>query len=251
MDFYKLSKIGLRARWSKNHLPIVKHIEENHQKFLIERARLIGFLMGDGCLNSPIKSQNKTQHHDITFYPDDLKLAEIFAKDFKKLYIKEPKIKELKNYYVVFVSCKPAWDHLRNIAKFSSLNWEFPKILSSKEEKIGWLRAMFDCEAYVCNKRNRISFQTISKSGAESIKKLLEEFEIYSRIYIYERKNPKWKTNYLLFISGKENIIKFNNLVSFNHPAKKVKLNLIAGVPERLKGSSRKRVSEKTSRSES
>ncbi len=230
MDFYKLSKIGLQARWNKDHEPIIKHVEENHQKFLIERARLIGFLMGDGCLNSPVKSSKKIQHHDIRFYPDDFNMAKIFVEDFKKLYLKKPTIKELKNYYAVTVSSKPAWQHLRSLGEFSSLQWEFPKTLFSKKEKIEWLKAIFDCEGYVYKKRSRISFQSISKKGVESIKIILEELSISSKIYVYERKNPKWKTNYLLFISGKENIIKFRDIIGFNHFKKKIDLNNIVPV---------------------
>ena len=113
------------------------------------------------------------------------------------------------------------------IGKFNSLNWKFPNF-NSKEEKTEWLKAIFDCEAYVSIKhRKYINFQSVSKTGIYSIQKLLKEFEIESSIYTYKRKNPKWNLNYLLFIRKKENLNKFNKSIGFNHLKKQERLNQI------------------------
>ena len=227
MDFYKLSKLGVKARWKKEHNAVKEHIKSTHHNFLKEKARLIGYVMGDGSITAN-DSPSKGSHHDIRFYPDDLQMVNLFVKDFEKLYLKKPVIRKLKNYFSVYSSSKPAWEDLKRLGDFTSLNWEFPYSLLSKEEKIEWLRAMFDCEAYVDTKKKRISFQTVSKQGASSVQNLLKEFGISSKIYIYKRKNPKWNTNYLLFVSGKENVYNFSEKIGFNHSLKKKKLSRIS-----------------------
>ncbi len=136
------------------------------------------------------------------------------------------------------------------IAEFGSLNWQFPNQFKSREEKIEWIRAIFDCESYVGPKN--IQLQSVSEKGINSIKELLEEFGVNSKIYRYKRKKKKQNTNYLLFISRKENIRKYLKLIGFNHPKKLKKLKILAGVPEWLMGrsriSKRKPLSARTSR---
>lgn len=227
MDFYKLSKLGLKARWEKQQNPVKQHIINNHHNFSKEKARIIGFIMGDGSITFD-DSSSKGNHHDLRFYPDNIDVANIFINDFEKLYLKKPNLRKLKNYFILHVSSKPAWEDLKKFGDLSSLKWKFPKGLSSKEEKIEWLKAIFDCEAYVSIKKKNISFQTVSKRGIVSVQNLLKEFEIDSKIYNYKRKNPKWNTNYLLFILGKENIYKFKQKIGFNHPLKKEQLDKIS-----------------------
>lgn len=231
MDFSRLSQLGLKARWERDHKPIREHIKNNHKNLVKEKARLIGFIMGDGSVSSIRDSKDKIQHHDITFYPDDFSLAETFIKDFQKLYLKKPFIKKEKNYFSLRASSKPAWEDLRTLGDFSSLNWIFPKKLNSNEEKREWLRAFFDCEAYV-GKRN-IQLQSVSREGIDSIKKLLKEFNINSKIYKYERKNKNWNTTFILCIMKKEDRIKYFKSIGFNHLLKQHKLkNIIVGMAE-------------------
>ena len=247
MDYFRLGKIGAVAHWKKVNGPINEHIKRHHKNYLMEKARVIGFIMGDGCVTKLDRSPDR-QHHDIRFYPDHISLVRIFLKDFKKLYLKEPRVKNLGKYFSVCVSSKPACDDLRSIGNFDSLGWSMPKF-TSKEEEIEWLRAIFDCEAYVGKKDLRI--QSVSKKGIESIKNLLEHFRIQPRVYIYDRKNKNWNRNYILVIAKKKDIKRYQDLIGFNHNLKQKKLNKFAGVPERLMGRSRKSLSERTSRFES
>lgn len=83
------------------------------------------------------------------------------------------------------------------------------------------------------------------------MKKLLKELGIESPVYLSKRSNPKWNTNYIPVVGKKENIKRFAEVVGFNHPTKQRKLCLLAGVPERLMGESRKLVSARTPRFES
>lgn len=226
MNFKKLSQIGLKARWNKIHKKTFEHIQNNHKNLLLEKARLIGFIMGDGCITS-IKSHQNGRHHDIRFYPDDEYMLKLFIFDFEKLYLKKPNFKKLKNYYVLTVSCKPAWIDLMSLANFDSVNWEIPKYFKSQEEKIEWVKVLFDCEGYVDLIKKRIVLQSVSEKGINSIKRVLDSLGIESKIYIYKRKNEKWHTNYLLHIMRKDSVFKFYNFINFNHQIKKRKLNSI------------------------
>ncbi len=222
MDFYKLGKIGARAHWKKNHQPIREYINAKHNKLFKEKARMLGFLMGDGSVSKLKYPITTNQHYDISFYPDNLEVAKLFLEDFEKLYLKKPTLRKEEKYYIIRVSSKPAWEDLTKIANFSSLNWEFPQKLKSKKEQVEWARAMFDCEA--CVSKRVIQFQSVSEKGISSIKSLLRSFGIDSKLYHYERKNKNWNTNHILVISKKENLIKYKNLIGFNHPVKQEKL---------------------------
>ena len=230
MDFYNLGKIGAKAHWEKLHKPIINHIQKNHTYLFKEKARLLGFIMGDGSI-SKLGKPASTQNHDICFYPDDNQMLSIFLSDFEKLYLKKPKVKNLGKYFSVRVSSKPACDDLRSFGEFTSLKWELPKKLKSLPEKQEWLRAIFDCEA--CIGKRQIQFQSVSQKGVESIKQVLQEFGIDTKIYIYDRKHINWNLNYILVISKKENIVKYKDLIGFNHSKKQEKLKILAGVPER------------------
>jgi hypothetical protein len=221
MDFFKLGKIGAKAHWKKYNGPIIEHITNNHSVFLKEKARVIGFIMGDGSITR-IDRCPALQHHDISFYPDDEVMLNLFLDDFEKLYLKKPRVKNLGKYYCVRVNSKPACDDLRSYGSFSSLEWKFPIKLKTQEEKIEWIKAIFDCEAYVGPKDIRI--QSVSKQGIESVQKLLNDLGISSKIYTYKRKNKNHNLNYILCITNKENIKKYNSLIGFNHSKKSIKL---------------------------
>lgn len=237
-DYRRLSQIGLKARWEKKYKQTKIHIEQNHKHLLIEKARLMGFIMGDGSITSR-ECNFKTHHHDIRFYPDDKVLAELFINDFKKLYLKKPSIKEEANYYIIHVSSRPAWEDLQNIAHFSSLNWNIPKSFKTKEESIEWVRSLFDCEGYVGKKV--IQMQSVSKAGIYKIKNILNDWGISSSICVYKRKKNTHNINYILSITSKTNLFKFSKFVGFNHLRKRLKLAKIAAdVPEWLLERSRK-----------
>lgn len=227
MDFYKLGKIGAKAHWKKYHQPIREHINKKHGQLFSEKARVLGFLMGDGSVSELKYPFTTNQHYDISFYPDNFEVAKIFLKDFEKLYLKKPTVRKEEKYYRIRVSSKPAWEDLTKIANFSSLSWEFPQLINSKKGKIEWLRAMFDCEAYVGKKV--IQFQSVSKKGISSIKDVLKSLGVDSKIYKYKRKNIKWNLNYILVISKIENLSRYRDLIGFNHLLKQEKLsNLLA-----------------------
>lgn len=245
MDFYKLARIGAKAHWEKQNNPLKEYIKNTSLKFLMEKARIVGFIMGDGYI-SKLGKPTSLQHHDICFYPDDKNMLDIFLSDFEKVYLKKPFKKELKNHFLARVSCKPACDDLRTFGDYDSLNWELPKKFSSKEQKREWIRALFDCESYVG--KNTINFQSVSKKGIESMKDTLQEFGISCNLYQYDRKHKGWNLNHILVISKKENLLKYEDLIGFNHTKKKQKLHEICQRARMVIGTVSKTVPSRASR---
>ena len=189
--------------------------KKKNKEYFSSISRLCGFLIGDGCL---VKNS-----FEIAYYPDDIVLAEMFVSDFSRVYGKKPRIKNLGKYFRVRIRLKLAHKHLSSITSFNSLEWKIPKkILASEANKIEFIRSFFDCEAYVGKKV--IQVQSVNFRGLNSIKDLLKELDIVSKIYRYKRKNKNWNINYILCIMKKEDRANYLNTIGFNHPLKQNKL---------------------------
>ena len=225
MNLSDRNRWNIGCRWKKIH-----NIEKDriNEDYLI-LSRLCGFLAGDGSLIIRKEKSREAMRYNVRFYPDDLELVDLFVDSFEKVYSKIPHVKKLKNHFRVSITSKVATLHLDDVASFGTMDWDVPGfVLNSKEYVVEFVRAFYDCEGYVG--KNRVDVQSVNKEGLLQIKKLLSELEIDSNFYTYERKNPNWNTNYILVISGKENIINFARFIGFNHSVKRVKLNKIAGV---------------------
>lgn len=200
------------------------------KKIDILKSRLCGFLIGDGSVF--IKTdKNGKKHHSLNFFPDHISIAELFKNTFAELYGRELKINHLHNHYVIQVTHKQACLDLLSITSFGSTKWKLPvKLFTSDKAKIECLRALFDTDGYVA--KRYIQIQSVNKSGIKDVQKLLDEFGIKSKIYVYERKQKNWNANYLLNIFKIEMRKRFFKLIGFNHVIKKNKLeNIIkAGV---------------------
>jgi len=191
----------------------------------LHKARLMGFIAGDGNLDiRREKARPWVTHHDIRFYPDDDKMLSCFKESFKTVYGKEISyVKEHEKYKTARVCSKFACLDLTSITKFGTKTWKIPlSFLKTKRMKKEWLRAFFDCEAYVG--KGRICVQSVNKQGILQIKNLLESFNIRSRVYEYERKQKNWSTNHLLFILDKKSRHTFLKEIGFNHQSKQKKL---------------------------
>jgi hypothetical protein len=108
------------------------------------------------------------------------------------------------------------------LGDISTKNWEFPKKLNKLQKRI-WIRAFTDCDGTVYNKdyRRFIAIDSINLNGLREVSNTLSEFKIESKIYTI---NYKDYISYRLKIFGKENLIKFNDLMGFKHPIKQKKL---------------------------
>lgn len=219
----RASLMGVKAR--------LKNYKKKEKEFLIRLknfscsnkflSRLCGFLIGDGSIS--VYYGNNIPSYEIRFYPDNLCVAKLYIKTLRQIYGKIPKLKNLGKYFSARIKSKFICKHLTNITSFKSLSWKIPKkILSSREDKIEFIKAYFDCEAYVG--KRMIQVQSVNSTGLNQIRKLLKEFEINSKIYKYVRKNRHWNPQYILCVLQKDSRKKYLNDIGFNHPNKLQKL---------------------------
>jgi intein/homing endonuclease len=116
-------------------------------------------------------------------------------------------------------SVKKILSRLKLLGK-NSHNWFIPyEVLNaSKDVRVNWLRAFFDDEGTVEKSRLRIRIKSVNLKGLEQVKAMLEELGICCTLT-----GPNCDKTWFLSISGK-NVLKFAEIVSFNHPLKKEKL---------------------------
>jgi hypothetical protein len=208
---------------------------KSHKNTNFLKARICGYLAGDG--NVSIRKENICNkiHHEIRFFPDHISLIKPYMIAFKRTYNKTPSIVKKKNHYIIRINSKVVAHDLLSICSFGLKNWTTPKF-NDKKCKIEWLRSMFDSDSYVGN--NYIRLKTVNKKGLESVKQLLNEFNIEThRIYFYKPKNKRWSVNYILDIRRIESLKKYAKIIGFNHKIKEEKLlNLIkkSNMPRKL-----------------
>lgn len=214
-------KVAL-ARWRNHRNKVYDYIAQNQTSAtLVLKARLCGYLAGDGSVTERHDRLNNKMHYDIFFYPDNEVMMQKYLESFHAVYGKTPTVKSLKNYYRVRIACKAIYTDLLRTAKFGTLEWNVPKFITTQPQRIEWLRAIFDAEAHVSS--SDIRFQSVNFQGIQSIKTLLNQFGIISKIYTYERHHKNWNTNYILVIPTRfaQN---FLNRIGFYHSRKQAKL---------------------------
>jgi hypothetical protein len=122
-----------------------------------------------------------------------------------------------------YISSKPIYFLLTNaFGSFYCNEWKFSNLFKSKKLKKAWLRAVFDCEAWVEVDKatnRRIGIEMVNLNGMKTIKQILNQFGIASIL------KPKKKGKiFRLEIFGKENLIRFQKEINFLHPKKKERL---------------------------
>lgn len=117
---------------------------------------------------------------------------------------------------------KDIYHFLTSDFSYYSHEWKMPKL--SKRNLSFWLRAFFDCEAWVFVKKGqdrRIGVDSVNEKGLYTIKQELSKyFNIDSRIKKVEKRNLC-----RLYIYGRDNFEKFRNHIGFLHPDKRKKLD--------------------------
>ena len=216
---------NILSRWKRQHENEFQWII-SHRETDLFKARICGYLAGDGTVSIRKERNTNTIHHEIRFFPDHESLIEPYISAFRKAYNKEPKVKKRNNFYEIRINSKIVARDLLSICSFGTQNWTIPNFTNLKC-KIEWLRALFDSDAYVG--KDYIRIKMINKNGIESIKKLLNEFDIEtSKIYSYKPPNKKWSINYILDIRKRGLIKRFSKNIGFNHVLKREKLlNLV------------------------
>lgn len=221
MEKSKSNKLIAISRWRKILDKEKEFISKNSVKNKYLKARLLGYLAGDG--NVSIRRDNKgTIHHEIRFFPDHESLIRPFVEAFEKVYNKTPVLKKLKNHYILRIYSKVSVLDILKSGDLSTLSWSIPLDIIDKQSKKEWLSAFFDSEAYVG--KDRITIGSVNKRGIEQIQALLREFNIDSRIYNYKQKNKNWNDVSILIILKREDRMNYLKYIGFNHSLKTEKL---------------------------
>jgi len=221
--FYRrISKIGLKNRWKKEHAKVKINPRLSKEKIAIN-----AYLCGDGWIKiRKEKNRKNAIHYEIRIFQKNLELAKRIVRLFKKEFNITPTIKEGKGCFYVQIKNKPVCLNLISLGNYGGLEWNIPKNLN-KEFLIEWIKCFFDCEAYVNHVSRTIQVKSINHDGLVNIQKALEVLGINSRVYGPYKQKSKKHNDYSMLTILKNEVIKYKNLINFYHPDRRKKLNNI------------------------
>jgi intein-encoded DNA endonuclease-like protein len=185
-----------------------------------EKAYILGVLCGDGHIN-----ENFVQ---LEINKNDEEFMKEFIKCFKDVYgLKfSYHFRPKRNTLATYISPEFICDDLLSYGAFGVRKWRVPEvILKSNEIEIisPFLRGFFDSEGCVANRF--IILGVVNKKGALDIVKLLRKVGINASFKEYLKTFKNYSTYvYTIGIYGKENIMRFKNMVNFTLSRKKRKL---------------------------
>ena len=171
-----------------------------------EKAFLIGHLIGDGSV--------MRKSHAIRYANTCLKLVSDVSKAFTSVYGLEGRISQREGIMYIDWCSKEAWKDLQSYTNYHCREWRAPTQILENPKVLGppFLRALFDDDGCValCSSRKHerwqrwVCLRSICTYGCEDIARLLSLLEIRSR-----------KACKAVIISGKENLRRFQSVVSF------------------------------------
>jgi transcriptional regulator with XRE-family HTH domain len=216
----------------KRYVKKIKHIYVQAPKKTIlkkEEAYILGVLgPGDGSIS---KNGFKLGAKDKDF-------IEEFCKMVQKCYKLTPHIYFDKYYKILHaVVCARSfvnYFHFFNVS-FKEKNWRIPKTIfsSNNEIKRYYLRGIFDSQGsvnFVEKSTKNVNLRSYNKRGLRQIKKLLIQLGIKSSILDKGRR---------LYLFGRNNIEKFQNLINFSIKRKRLVLESLINSYERNRTSPR------------
>lgn len=194
-------------------------------KFNQDLAAIHGYLCGDGYISS------RNLEPCIKFTNTNLKLVKDFKKRIESLWnikhrITIKKVKNKKDLYCYSATKKEIYEELIKYGPYHTENWEIPiKYLDRKGLRL-WLRAFFDCEAWLQfrpHQTRTIAIHSLNHNGLIQIQKQLKDvFNINSVVTKRKTRNISY-----LGIYGKDDLIKFQKEINFLHDEKRKKLKNI------------------------
>jgi hypothetical protein len=185
-------------------------------KFDEDLAAVHAYLCGDGyVIRNPITQKKKYYH--IGFRNTNETLLKDFQERFERIFGLQPHI---TNEGRCVIQNKKIYYHLTKDFSYYSYEWKLPEF--NKKNLKFWLKAFFDCEAWVENipaKSRLIGLDCCNESSLKEVCLALKRFNIESKI-----KKKKGRTIWTLQIFGKENLQRFCKEINFLHPKKNRKL---------------------------
>ena len=94
------------------------------------------------------------------------------------------------------------------------------------KEIIPLIQGLFDSDGTVIPKRGTIKFSSTSKKIISEVILILEKFDIHAKQYKW-LKNSKSKMLYEAVIKQKKSILKFDEVIGFQHPKKEKRLKTL------------------------
>ena len=182
-------------------------------------ATIHAYLCSDGYVVRNLPHQ-KHKYYRIGLRNQNLVLLTDFQQAFKREFSAVPKIRPGQRSELC---SKKLYFQLTEKESFYCHEWNMPEL--SKKNMCAWIRACFDCEAWVelQHAKNRsIRIELSHLPGLCQVKDALLKLGIpTSKI-----RKKKDKEGYEFSIFGKENLIKYRKMIGFIHPDKKRRLDL-------------------------
>ncbi|MBI2147458.1 ATP-binding protein [Candidatus Woesearchaeota archaeon] len=205
----------------------------NHQQKLtfpteIDRqlARLLGYLLGDGYV---AKSATSAW---ISFTNTNKELIQDYQRLVKSIFNGNTTVRKRKQSEEAYITSVSIFSFLKSIGDgiaVSSAQKKIPQAVNRSPPGVlkEFIRALFECEAYINLKKRQIEFSTISKNLAEDLQTNLLKFGIISLLkykikYAANTKEKRKIPAYDLIISGDE-ASRFISTISFVSKEKKRK----------------------------
>lgn len=195
-----------------------------------ELAYVAGIILGDGTLSGDNKKRKRAWKVRAVF--DDLEHAAYYNKTMANIFGLEGGIYKKKNkncYGAGFGSIFVHW-FFRSYFGFhtgkKAHKIEIPKrILRTKNPALinACLQGLFDSDGSVAPSNKEVKFASVSKKIVMQISKSLQKqgITVYRSQWL---KDPKYRMLYSVQSTGKKNLLRFNRIISFSHPAKQKKL---------------------------
>lgn len=194
------------------------------QKLNEDFAQFIGYLIGDGCLETDRAS----------FFEQNKELALAYKKKFEKLFNMNTsyKFRESKNYHQLRFISRPLVRLLKE--EFPELkyahNSKIPeKILRSKNKIVaGFLRGLFDAEGFA-SANQKLGIGMNNKALILQLQMMLLRFGIISSFLEYDNRKNSYSNNprFTLEISEKDSMQSFKKHIGFSSIEKANLLNQI------------------------
>ena len=193
--------------------PLLLFFKMKFDKYL---STIHGYLCGDGYVSTNLPHQ-KHKYYSIGFRNTNFTLLKDFQDNFYQFF--KIRTKLIKGQRCLLYS-KELYFKLMEEGPYHSNNWKFPAL--SKENVKYWLRAFFDCEAWIIadqRKTRSICLESVRREKLPDIQQALKKFGINSKIYTHKN-----RTTSILTIPDKDSIVNFGKEIGFLHPEKNKKL---------------------------
>ena len=181
-------------------------------------AAVHGYLCADGYVirNPP---EQKHKYYYIGLRGKNLTMLKDFQQRFETVFGIRPILIEGERCKI---QNKAIYERLvKEFKSFYSWEWSMPE-MSAKALR-AWLRAYFDCEGWVevqPGKSRTVRAECVNERGIGQVRAALLKLGIRS-----ESKKRSDRAIFRLNICGKDDLLKFRELVGFLHPDKAAKLD--------------------------